>query len=261
MIGNHFPKFLAVLAAKTIVVGTLLSSTGVAQANLSRAPIRMSQATYEDPDVSVTFNPPGGGAPHETRGGASRGDVACTENTSSVARQFMPLTPTSSYGLTSSGHPVLFAYVPPTSAPAAFFSLSDEHGEVYYQTTISIPKDGGLVQVAIPDTLPPLEVGKPYQWGMAILCSGRLRPDSPFISSWIERTELGPDVTNQLSKASPLEQAALYGTQGIWYDTIATLVSLRESQPNDPAILANWERLLQSVGLDAVASAPVSTQP
>lgn len=257
MIGKHSPKLLATLTIKTVITGVLLSSIGIAQADSLVAQSNPSS----DANISVTFTPPGGDAPYQTRGGASRGDVACTQNTSDTEQKFTPLTPTSSYGLTFSEHPVFFAYIPPTSAQAAFFSLTDEQGEVYYQTTMPIPTTGGLVEVAIPDTSPPLEVGKSYQWGMAILCSGRLRPDSPFISSWVKRTELSVDLANRLNAASPLEQAALYGGHGIWYDTLAKLVELRTEQPTDPTLSANWDRLLHSVGLDAVAATPVFVQP
>ncbi len=259
--GKYSSKLLVSFTVKAIMTGVFLSSIGVAQADSLKAQVNASGTASNDANISVTFNPPEGNAPYQTRGGASRGEVACTENTSEAKQQFIPLTPTSSYGLTVAEHPVFFAYVPSTSAQTAFFSLSDEQGEVYYQTTLPIPTTGGLVEVTLPDTLPPLEVGKPYQWGMAILCSGRLRPDSPFISSWVKRIESSADFANQLQAASPLEQAALYGTHGIWYDMLATLAELRKAQPTDPTLSTNWEQLLHSVGLDTVASTSVFAQP
>ena len=195
----------------------------------------------------VTFNPPRGGAPHQTRGGASRGDTA---------PQLIALIPHSASGLTLKAYPTFFVYIPPTSAQEVFFSLRDETGQVTYQTTLPIANlpiaAGGILRVDLPDTAPALQVGKSYQWGIALLSAGKLRPDSPFIASWIQRSQTSPAIAD----AEPsLENAALYGSSGIWYDALSTLADLRQQQPDNTELTIIWQNLLNSVELNSISSA------
>jgi len=207
--------------------------------------------------ASVPFNPPKGGAPGG-RGGASRGDAVCSTNPAEFTQRFMPLTPVnSSYGLTVAQRPTLFAYIPPSSARKAFFSLKDENGRMHYQTTLPIAGSGGFLRINLPESVPPLVVGKRYHWGVAVLCAGKLKPDSPFVSSWVQRIEPSPKLAEQISKTAAMEQASLYGTHGIWYDMLTILVDARQQQPNNPALRSDWTNLLSSVGLGAIASEPL----
>jgi hypothetical protein len=201
---------------------------------------------------AVTFNPPRGGAPQQTRGGASRGEV-CVQSPTEIAPQLVALIPPSDQILTLKAHPTFFVYVPPTSAQAAFFSLRNETGQVTYQTTLPIVATGGILRVDLPDTAPALEVGQSYQWGIALLCSGKLRPDSPFVNSWVQRSQ--PSGEMVADTAPSLERAALYGSSGIWYDTLSTLADLQQQQPNNAELTTIWQNLLNSVQLNSVSSA------
>ena len=208
--------------------------------------------------AGLAFNPPGGGAPQGTRGGASRGDMCIQNPTLPSPQQFMVLTPTdSNYGLTLKERPQFFAYVPSTSARQAFFSLRDENGGVIYQTRFAIARSGGIIQLSLPQSVPALEVGKSYQWGIAILCSDKLRADSPFVSAWIKRTQPTEKLVEQLKQPPSLEQAKLYGTSGIWYDTLTVLAELKLKQANNASLADAWKDLLGTVGLGEVASEPM----
>ena len=208
--------------------------------------------------AGTVFNPPGGSAP-SGRGGASRGEVACSSNPIEFSRHFLPLTPVDSkYGLTVSERPTFFVNIPPSSAQKAFFSLKDERGKVYYQAMLPINKQGGIMRIDLPQSISPLDIDRPYQWGIAALCSGKLKPDSPFVSSWIKRVSPSTNLMNQLTKAAPIERTALYSTNGIWYDTLTTLADIRQQQPNNTNLLSTWNALLNSVGLGEIAGQPLN---
>jgi Domain of Unknown Function (DUF928) len=204
--------------------------------------------------AGTAFNPPGGSAPNG-RGGASRGEIACSSNPGEFSRRFLPLTPIDSkYGLTVSERPTFFVNIPPSSAQKAFFSLKDAQGKIYYQTVLPINKQGGIMRIDLPLSTAPLTVNQPYQWGIAALCSGKLKPDSPFVSSWVKRVALSTNLASQLAKATPIDRAALYSTNGIWYDTLTTLVDTRQETHNNATLLSTWSTLLTSVGLGDVAT-------
>lgn len=206
--------------------------------------------------ASVTFEPPNGGQPNNTAGGASRGGL-CSEDPAIPGSWMSPLMPSNQAGLTVTDRPTFFVYVPQTSAKTALFVLKDETEDYDYTKTIPISRTAGIISVKLPSDAPALEVGKRYKWSFVLLCNGELRPDSPGIEGQIQRVAENPTLSNELKNSSPLERAALYGKDGIWYDTLTSLAELRRSQPDNTTLAATWEDLLKSVGLEAIATKPL----
>jgi len=204
--------------------------------------------------VSVTFDPPGDGKPDDTAGGASRDGGTCPEDARAIGPSITPLKPANYQGLTVAEHPTFFVYVPQTSAKKALFVLKDEKEDYFYQKTIPIPRTAGIVSFRLPDEAPAIKIGKTYQWSLIMICGEAIRPDNPGVEGKIQRIEANPELLRQLKNLSPLERAALYGKNGVWYDTLASLAEQRRSQPNDSTLAATWEKLLKSVGLEAIAT-------
>ena len=213
-------------------------------------------------DSALVFVPPKGSAPKVTRGAASRGDLLCTQNPTEPIRQMVSLIPAGfSPNLTIAERPSFFVHIPQTSARTAFFSLKDEIGQRSYHTTVTLPAQSGVIRIELPDTVAPLVVGQSYQWGLAVLCAGKLRPDSPMINGWVQRTALEPKLATQLQSASAMERVVLYGSHGIWYDMVTALAQLRQQRPHDQDLASAWKQILKSVGLEAVSSATLISQP
>lgn len=206
----------------------------------------------------IRFEPPGGGAPVETKGGASRGEIACAASTSRDTPQIVLVTPANSnYGLTTSEHPTFLMYVPPSSAQKAFFSIKNAKGQVHYRQLVTVPQQGGILRLTLPKSAPSLTVNQSYEWGIVLMCGGRLRPDSPFASGWIQRIQLANRVSTNLKKQSAMDQAATYGASGIWYDMISTIADLKQQQPQDPAIAQTWKQILDAAGLTKITPATI----
>ena len=62
------------------------------------------------------------------------------------------------------------------------------------------------------------------------------------------------DLLAQTAAMAPLEQAILYGEEGMWFDTLAALAEFRQSQPNGPA---TWAEFLESAGLTEISTQPL----
>jgi Domain of Unknown Function (DUF928) len=213
------------------------------------------------PAFAVTFSTPKGvsGTPRtQTSGGASRQGGQCFSPTGTAPTGAMALLPATTQALTVSERPTFFVYVPPTTAKEASFSLQDDGGELYFQTKVALPENGGAISISLPETASTLQVGKTYKWFFEIHCTARFDPDNPIIEGSVSRTSIDPALENQLS-ASPtaLDRAQVYGKAGIWYDTISTLAWARQARPQDPALAQNWQELLKSVGLDEIADRPL----
>lgn len=207
---------------------------------------------------SIQFQPPQGGAPRGTRGGASRGDAICANNpTQRHQPPFQLLTPKdSNFGLTQSDRPRFFAYIPPTQARQAMFAVKDEQGKMLHKTTVPLTGEGGIIALKLPTNAPPLAIGKNYEWGIAILCGTKLRPDSPAATAWIKRIAPPPNEHAPKSQLS-LEQAAFLGRSGIWYDMLSTLVALQPYRSANPQIASAWATVLQASGFGEISTVPI----
>lgn len=218
-----------------------------------------SSAVSAIPKAKVTFNPPAGDQPKTSQAGASRNIGECISQAENADLPFAPLLPVADLALTVAAYPTVLAYLPVTSAEKIFFSWRDENNNDHYQTIMTLNNQGTVISLTLPADAPPLEVGKNYYWSLAIMCGGRLQPDSPIIQGQIQRVALESTISDRLKTANPLETAAIYGEAGIWYETIATLAQLKTAEPENQDLAANWQELLTSVGLEKISQ--VSTTP
>lgn len=219
---------------------------------LSTAVQAQSKSIYTNKKNQVTFKPPKGDKPQQTVGGASRGEQCSSDYQKSPVT---PLLPANSQALTVQARPTLLIYVPETSATKAYFAMRDESEDYDYQTILPIGDSAGIVSLTLPKNAPDLSVNKDYQWSLILMCDGQLRPDSPIATGNIKRITSNTDMNQKLTHADLLESAAIYGEAGIWYDSVASLAQLKMMQPNNNNVSANWESLLNTVGLEKVAQA------
>ncbi len=253
---EKYSKFLQVLSVglslKLILIGSLpmrVQAKSIDFSSDSSIPTNLS--------ASVTFDPPGNGKPKDTVGGASRDAGLCPQDAVNSGPSITPVMPTNDRALTVADRPTFFVYIPQTSAPKAMFVLRDDNEDYYYKTTLPIPSKAGIVSFKLPADAPAMESGKSYKWSFVLMCSSEIRPDSPWVEGEIQRVEANGTENATLNNLSPVERAAIYGKNGIWYDTIASLAEQRRSQPDNLTLATNWENLLKSVGLDAIANQPL----
>jgi Domain of Unknown Function (DUF928) len=165
--------------------------------------------------------------------------------------------PASNIGLTVTSHPSIFVYVPRTNAQNGFFSIQDEESNYYYQTSIPLPKQSGVIEVVFPDQAPALEVGKNYKWSLAMICSQYLEPDSPFVTGWIRRVEPNKAISHISPSQVSLDMLNKLAADGIWYDAVSTMAKLRKLHPNNRNLVVSWQRLLEHSELNAIAQEPL----
>lgn len=208
--------------------------------------------------LTIQFEPPPkNGIPNQTVGGGTRGECRLGQQHTNIPLTL--LTPANQEGLTIAEYPTFLFYIPQTSAQEAEFTLISPDETYAYQTSISLNGKGGVFRFQLPAAAPPLEVGKSYQWSVALICNQQQRTEDIVVQGQIQRTEASPTLLAQLLPATPLQRAALYGKAGIWYDTVNTLAELQLSEPNNSNLVTAWRQLLQSeyVQLGNLAQAPI----
>ncbi|HHP7231586.1 MAG TPA: DUF928 domain-containing protein [Xenococcaceae cyanobacterium] len=217
----------------------------------------------------ASFEPPNRDKPVTTLGGASRGEQ-CVTGIDNSEVSLIPILPAIDQRLTIASHPTFLVHLPQTSAQQVFLTIQDENEAYSYQTILPISGESGIISVTLPETAPPLNIGKNYQWSIALICEEGLKPDSPIVQGSVVRVQApreltksesaessqgGVSLTEQSSQINPIEQANLYAEAGIWYETILTLAQLRKEQPDNAELQSIWEQILTSIGLNEIAKA------
>ncbi len=212
---------------------------------------------------NVSFKPKG--RPEQTAGGAARGSclqLGATQGVDgNVSAPIAALIPATDGEFTTAPHPTVMVNISQPGVRQAELSLWDENSNGIYQTTISLEGNPGIVGLQLPKDAPALEVGKRYKFTVAVVCDGANRQRDAVVEGWVQRGEMSASLTQELNAADALKQAQLYAANGFWYDTVATLAALRQSRPEDTTIAAQWQELLDSVGLTELAQAPVVSSP
>ncbi|MEB3282890.1 MAG: DUF928 domain-containing protein [Lyngbya sp.] len=248
---------------------SLLVTVSVGVAIIPSLPVRAEKSSSQQKTrVTVAFQPPPGeGMPNRTAGGASRTGNSCP-SLSADKSDLTALVPalekpngigSSLTGLTTEATPTFYFFVPAIAATEGVFSLKDENDQDVYQTRLSVSGKAGIVSVKLPSDAPPLKVGQSYRWSFGLVCqaeSSQQQPEVVFVTGEIRRVEADVALSDQLQQLTPLEQAAVYAENGIWFDSIQILANLRQTQPNNSMLASQWEELLKSVELEEIAKQP-----
>lgn len=180
----------------------------------------------------------GTGAPERTASGGRR-DQSCMQG---GAMSATALVPQNNLVTTVAEKPSLFFYLPVTQAKTAEFVLMDNQGNELAQKMIKLTDEAGVIEVKFPHSAQ-LEMNQIYRWELAIICNPQDRTQDVFIQGKLQRQELSSALVSQLETADLLQQAQLYADAGIWHESLAIALKLRDTHPNALA------GLLQSVGL------------
>jgi hypothetical protein len=94
--------------------------------------------------------------------------------------------------------------------------------------------------------------GDEYQWSISFVADAASRSKDTVASGRVRVSPLPADVEKRVA-ASPSESAAVFAQAGYWYDALASLRRDLAKRPNDAALLARQQSLLEQVGLNEVA--------
>ncbi len=256
-------KFLP--APRKLIIALLLSIACGAQISLQTSVQAEPAATslqFKMPQLPSRGRPIG-----RYRGGASRGTC------SAVALPLTALVPftkqpsrtdgeevTYVWGLTTFSNPTFWFFTPYEngSTHPAEFVLQDLDGNDVYRTKVVLPNQPGVLGIRLPSNVATLQPDTSYHWYFKVYC-GQQKVGAPiFVEGIIQRVALDGTVAKQLKTASPRQKADLYAANGIWYDALTILAELRVAHPQDSRLVSDWQSLLQSVGLESVATAPLA---
>jgi hypothetical protein len=236
------PMMMANLPA-TATQHTLLAKPHVTHANLVALQRRMR---FRVPGVRPSYN---------LGTGAARGNCNA-DDTGKI--DVVALMPNTNIALTVAEKPTVFFRVSKTSVQEATFNLLNENGErIIYEKTIPLNNTGNVMSFTLPADAPALEVGKEYQWELVVNCDPDDKKGNPRVTTAIKRVQPSSTLMSKLAQAKPSDRPFLYAEEGIWIDALSTLAKLRVANPNDSELKEEWTTLLESAGLQNIATAPL----
>ena len=200
------------------------------------------------------------GLPGRRMGGGTRGEECIASET-----PLMALMPETNLGMTTAATPSLLFYLPQATATREVeFVLLDANDQVIHDTTFQVKGESGVISLRLPDaeTPPLLAKNENYHWYFSIICDPANRALDIAVDGWIRRVDLAAPLSRQIADAAPLERARVLSQESdLWHDALTTLADQRRTHPNNPTVAGQWIQLLQSVGLSAIAQAPLINLP
>ncbi|MEM9487265.1 MAG: DUF928 domain-containing protein [Cyanobacteria bacterium P01_F01_bin.116] len=211
-------------------------------------------AVLAQSSAAIQYNPPNRGAPSETRNAASRtgscGDLTAVQPTQT------------NWGETLKSHPTFGIYV---AAPATnlTFELKDERSkETLHRVIFDYVEGPGISLYTLPDTAPALEPNQLYRWQVSLDCTQFntvhvQHTDTKTSDGVIFRRFASDELQTTLGTVTSDEQVSLLAANGLWYDTVHTLLIERLNQPGTETWVTQWQSLVShpTVQLDNLMNA------
>jgi len=227
--------------------------------HLSPAPARSQDNSF--------FDPPSRGAPKRTATAGSRGSCPVYGEQQPVTILVPGNDPKDKTvtiaASTVAEYPTFLWYIPQFSGLNQLgFTLLDDHtGEMIYQTILPLPDRAGVMTLKLPESQPPLKVGRWYHWVLSV--SQSEDPQTVFSSPCFAEAYIGRRPLNSAQQQELNESAInltdiwnFYAQEIIWYDALATLDQLRRQNPTDSSINRKWQATLGLVGLADLSEYP-----
>jgi Domain of Unknown Function (DUF928) len=197
------------------------------------------------------FTPPDNGQPERREGAATRGP--CLNS----SQKLIALVPPSGQGLTIQAHPTFFWYLPENSAQKLKFTIRDQQKVIVYALEYVIPQTlkPQIMSLTLPSFVDnqSLKIGQEYDLRLDVFC--QFNDDVPitFVENTIKRVAPNSTLPPNMNNISLLSQMGIYAEAGLWYDTLLSLVKLRNLYPNVPEFDLAWIKLLNSINLEGIA--------
>lgn len=234
-----------------VSVGIVSSIALSTQAQMPVQPTQISQGL--DSGWNAFDTEDDGTSPGRRVGGATRG--ACPIG----KKPLTAIVPESELGRTVSEYPTIFLYVPSTPEKTKMeFELRDKNENLIYKQEFLSTGQDGIYRIDIPDYVSPLAEGENYLWSFSLICSDTDLAGIHYVGGWINRIENSQFVQRQIQAVNPSDRPDRYTQDFLWYDLMASLADLRQSDPNNLTAQNRWQQLLNEVGLEDLVNVPLN---
>lgn len=186
-------------------------------------------------------------------GGGTRGECLAG------SQPLVALNPVNNLALTASDRPSVYFIVPKLDQgyPVEFI-LEDADGNEVYQTTLEAGTKEALLGIDLPQNT--LQLDQDYHWYLSMICDIEDSSQNVVLEGWLRKVTSDVSLTSNVGVKDGLAQVQSYQNAGLWSDAIATLISLRQTYPDNSDVLNQWTKLLQQLELEEVIGEKLASQ-
>lgn len=203
-------------------------------------------------DTMPTYNAPPHVTPRARVGGGLRG----SEGSDPAVAALVP----DHVGITVKQHPELNWFLSKrTSLPIRFTLIDERSIRALVEKSITAPEKAGVQAIKLSDIDFALQPNVQYRWYVSLIKD----IDSPsrdiVTGGIIERCEFSECLVLDATTTCSRDAVALSASKGFWYDAMACLCGLIETDPDDIGLRKQRAALLKQVGLHEVAEWDLSS--
>jgi Domain of Unknown Function (DUF928) len=234
-------KPLTMVAWMAASAVAMLPASGLAQEKPREQPATAPAPAQVSAGTAV-YKPPLRGAPRGRIGGGTRG----------VGTEIIVLSVLAPdhAGLTASDQPSLYWQISTSTAyPVELTIMDPRRIEPVLETRLAGPIEAGLHRVRLADHGVRLDPEVAYRWYVTVVIDPDRRAKDVLAGGVIERVTPSPELRQRLAAAPKEQVAAVYASDGLWYDALTAASDLVDATPADPALRRERAALLSQVGL------------
>ncbi|WP_323365980.1 DUF928 domain-containing protein [Leptothoe sp. PORK10 BA2] len=210
------------------------------------------------------YKPTPRGIPNSRVSGGTRSPLGVSCIGDPQAPRLTSIFPEDDLGYTTDQYPAFQWYMPQNNASHVEFNLyevvNEDEGifQPVYQTAFIPSATAGIATLQLPRTIgiEPLRADHYYYWSVEVYCSD----DTTAVMTaegFVELLIPDPTLAAALANSEGLERAAIAAENSLWFDTTRALSEHLQNQPNEPQAMESWQILLESIGLENIANAPL----
>ena len=238
---------------------TIIGLAGLLSMNLLLAPSTAQSSTGSGESLRQ-------GLPGRRVGGGTR----CTQGTVCHAQKpLVAIMPQSNLAVTTEAYPTLLFHLPVfENEQQVEFVLYNSADELVYDATFDIVGESGItgIDLSEAENLAPLAVDETYKWYFLIVSEERSQDivvdgwiQRVDLDEWVQQQEIASDFGSRLEDAASLQRFGLLGEEaGLWHDAAFALHQLRQVEPDNEEVAAEWAQLLQAMDLGDMEEEPVA---
>lgn len=234
-----FPHYLL---AKSAVNALLLTTVSL------QVILLPSHANRPPAKSSITYRHPSENRRAQSATGSNRGTIV--RGRRDVCSGSEVLIPVRDVGLTASANPTFWFLAKNVSSLSFSFIDSASKRQVFtYKSGQDQKIADGLGRIVLPENL--LVADHRYRWDLTLRCmsqSGKTMKDTKLSGDFYRVDSATESLLRQaLGRAkSAQERLKIYADQGIWYELLTELLTLRQQEPKNALWIEDWNSLLKS---------------
>lgn len=210
------------------------------------------------------YKPQPRGIPSVRVSGGTRSPLEAGCINDPAAPQLTSIFPDDDLGYTTDRYPAFQWYMPGNQASHVEFNLyeviSDDEGifQPVYQTAFIPSPAAGIATLQLPQTLgvTPLQPDTYYYWSVEVYCPNDTVA-TMMAEGFVELLIPDPLLESALANSNEIGRAAIAAENSLWFDATRALTEYRQTQPDNYEAVTSWQTLLESIGLENIADAPL----